>query len=397
MAQQYDVVTARTSAFANLIQSMDKLLEPSEAEKEAQKLTNDIRRMQMQMQMQKSMVDQETAMNNLEMDSEYARGMDNLQAYNKATTPQQRMGFSLIGNIVKGPLWKPAQPGETTRHILNPNRWTKGAHQVNPVLMAQIGLTVWGGAYLGLFRGSLYLGSRILGTNTARKMLAPSFFKHATSTNMNPAFANSAYVKALDFLNKGGVAKAAAHQKYLVGALKSQAYANALKAGVAIEGGRRGFSMIDGNPSTTFLSPNSVYAKNPYAGSGNSYFDPSVIKNVSDDINGPGGLREAFDKVKKNHEQGYAMDVTARQLSRKLQEIAYMYPSSLDPDNPSVGDYISWELYNNMKDKDTVYVNDTPYIVNQLRDIYDTDKIQVGAMLTWLQSNGYLGSSSKKY
>ena len=74
-----------------------------------------------------------------------------------------------------------------------------------------------------------------------------------------------------------------------------------------------------------------------------------------------------------------------------------MYPSSLDPDNPSVGDYISWELYNNMKDKDTVYVNDTPYIVNQLRDIYDTDKIQVGAMLTWLQSNGYLGSSSKKY
>tara|TARA_R100000234_G_C4987849_1_gene174154 strand:- start:9 stop:1178 length:1170 start_codon:yes stop_codon:yes gene_type:complete len=388
MAQ--DVVSARISAFANLLSSVDKLLEPSEAEKEAQRLTNDIRRMQMTMQIQDNMAKKDEAIANAESDDLLAEGLMNLQEFNKATKPQQRMGLTMLGNLINGPLWKTTAPGETTRHWMNPMRYVKGPHSVNPILMGQIALTAWGGAYVGAFRGGLYLGSRMLGTNTARKLLGPKFFENMATTKMSQAFANSSYVKALEWLNKGGVTKAAAHQKFLTGALKSQAYKTTLKVGVGTEFGRRGFSMVDGNPNTTFLKPGSVYAKNPYSLSGNSYFDPSVVVNVGNDISGTGGMYQTFLKVKFNDEQGLPLDGTARQLARKVQEVAYMYPTSGDPNNPSVGDYISWELYNNLNEKETVYVNDTPIIVSQLRDTFERDKQNVGVMLQWLRKKGYI-------
>jgi len=387
MAQQYDVVAARTSAFADLLKSLNSVLEPSDAEKEANQLAGDLRRMQMMHQMETNIAKAEQAQENAKHDSLYAQGFNKLTAYDEATKPQHRFGMRLLG-YADGPLDKGTAPGEQTRALLNPSRWIKGSHNMNPVLSGTIGVATLGALYVGGTWAATAGLIRLVGTNAVRRFAAPKMMSKFTPT-VSTAFKNSAYMKTLNTLGKTNK-MALRHGKYLTSGRSLQLIKGAGKIGLGIEGTRRTLGLVDGDPTTDFWNPPSVYDKNPYALSQNSYFDPSVIMNVSDNINGPGGYREAFEKIKFNHEQGIPMEISARMLAKNIQDIALMYPSSLNPDKPSIGDYISHELYKNMSDDEIVYINDKPASARTLRNTFEQDKLEIGNMYNWLHKNGYI-------
>lgn len=388
---QYDVVAARTSAFADLLKGLNSALEPSQAEKEASKLTSDLRRMQMMHQMQKSITEGEQVQANAELDSQYATGLNNLTAYSEAVRPQQRFGMRMLG-YANGPLDKGTAPGEQTRAFLNPSRWIKGSHNMNPVLAGVVATGLVLGTYVGATTVATTGIIRFLGSNAIRRMVAPKMLTRGAMGRpvVSEAFKNSTYIKSLDILGKTN-ATARRHGAFILKHGTGTFAKTAGAIGLGIEGTRRTVGLIDGDPETGFIfNPPSVYDKNPYALSPNSYFEPSVIMNVSDDINNPGGYREAFSKIKFNHEQGVPMEVSARMLARNIQDIALMYPSSMNADNPSIGDYISHELYNNLKLDEIVYVNDKPVPVRNLINTFENDKLEIGNMYNWLHNNGYI-------
>ena len=361
MAQ--DVVSARTSSFAQLLMALDKLLEPSEAEKKANELTNMIRMRQMEMQMNREAVALETATKYQEGDADLAADPElTLKDYSFSGEAQHRFGFYRFGKLFNGPMVKATNPGEITRSIWNPNRLFKGSHDklVNPVTVAGAGLAAYyGGA--GLVYGGLrtMVGS---GVNTARLKLIQ---KLAPLSANNPLLKKELAKHAPQLLK--------AYEKMLP-SLKAQ---GKLTGSITF-----GMVMSELSGLSDYLaSTPSLFDKNQYAASRNSYFKPQVLGEMQ---KGVGKLKELANQVQFAADQGVAMPESHAMLIKKLKELAPNYSTEIQ-----AGQYLRHELYSNYKPDEMIEYEDGKFAKTKLIIAqYEKDAIWINNTLNELQKYG---------
>lgn len=322
MAQQ-DIVAARTSSFAQLLMALDKLLEPSEAEKRANDLTLQIRARQMEMQMTRDAQNLETAVDSQKLDSDLASAPELLETdFSFAGEAQHRFGLYRFGNMVNGPLVQSTNPGEITRSIWNGNRYMKGSHDklVNPVTVAaavfasptlpSAGLRATFGLAMGKAR--LKLIQRLAPLSAKNVKLLKEL------NTISPKLAK-AYEKALPILEKNLKA--------------SGTFGGTITAGAV-------FSQMSG-VSDYLASTPSFFDKNQHAASRNSYFQPKVFGDMND---GVATLKKLYNQVDFAAQQGIAMPESYAMLVKKMREINMNYSQ-----DSQAGSYIHHELYTNYK------------------------------------------------
>lgn len=319
MAQQ-DIVAARTSSFAQLLMALDKLLEPSEAEKRANDLTLQIRARQMEMQMTRDAQNLETAVDSQKLDSDLASAPELLETdFSFAGEAQHRFGLYRFGNKVNGPLVQSTNPGEITRSIWNPSRYIKGSHDklANPITIAAAATAVYyGGGAAGL---STMVTS---GLSTLRLK---------TIQRLAPLSANNP--KLLKELSKHSPAFAKAYQKFLP-SLQTQ---GKNVAGITFAGALSEMSGV----SDYLASTPSFFDKNQHAASRNSHFQPKVFGDMNDGVQ---TLKKLYNQVDFAAQQGIAMPESHAILVKKMQELNMNYSQ-----DSQAGRYIHHELYTNYK------------------------------------------------
>lgn len=361
MAQQ-DIVSARMSSFAQLLMAVDKLLEPSAAEKQANELTNMIRAKQMELQMGRDAKNLEQALNYAETDADQASDPEMILEDFSNTEAQHRFGFYHLGKWTNGPLVKKTNPGEITRSIWNPMRYVKGSHDklVNPVTTVAAGLAVYyGGA--SVLRTSL----RTLvtsGANTARLKLIQK---------LAPLSANNPLLKKE--LAKHSPQLLKAYEKMLP-ALKAQ----------SINLGSITFGMVMSEMSGVsdyLASTPSFFDKNRNAQSRNSWFQPTVLGDNSADL---AKIKKLYHNVSFSAEQGVAMPESRALVLRKLKEMAPSYSMEAQ-----AGLYLHHELYTNYKDDEMIeYQEGKYYKTSAIRALYEEEGRFIAKAIKELEGYG---------
>tara|TARA_R100000234_G_scaffold114877_2_gene90378 strand:- start:747 stop:1883 length:1137 start_codon:yes stop_codon:yes gene_type:complete len=368
MAQ--DVVSARTSSFAQLLMALDKLLEPSEAEKRANELTNMIRMRQMEMQMNREAIALETATKYLESDADLAANPElTLQDYSFSGEAQHRFGLYRFGKWFNGPMVKATNPGEVTRSIWNPYRYIKGSHDklVNPVTTAA---AIY--AAPTILRTGLGQVLR-LGGNRARLKL----IQRLSADDVIAGTGLSKNAKLMKDLQKNWPALAKAWEKAVprvVANLKAQGKYTGTISGSMI------LSEISGMSDYLASTP-SLFDKNQYAQSRNSYFKPEVLGEMHAGID---ELKKLNNKVQFAAEQGVAMPESHAMLIKKLKELAPNYSTETQ-----AGQYIRHELESNYKPDEMIEYQEGKFAKTKLiKDQYELDAVWINNTLKTLQGYG---------
>ena len=361
MAQQ-DIVSARMSSFAQLLMALDKLLEPSEAEKKASELTTMIRAKHMELQMGRDAVNLETALDFAKGDSDLASDPEIILEDFSNTDAQHRFGFYQLGKWTNGPLVKKTNPGEITRSVWNFMRYWKGSHDklVNPVTVAGAGLVAYYGGATAISGGLRTMITS--GTSAARLRLIQK---------LAPLSANNPLLKKELAKHAPQVLKA--YEKMLP-ALKAQG-----KLGGSVTFGMV-MSELSGVSDYLANTP-SFFDKNPHALSRNSYFKPTVLGEQSDDL---AKLKKLYDKVSFSANQGVAMPESRALVLKKLKQMAPSYSMET-----KAGQYLHHELYTNYKDDEMIEYKDGEYYkTSAIRDLYEQEGIFIANAIKELEGYG---------
>ena len=361
MAQQ-DIVSARTSSFAQLLMALDKLLEPSAAEKQANELTNMIRVKQMELQMGRDAANLETALNHAKTDADQASDPEMILEDFSNTEAQHRFGFYHLGKWTNGPLVKKTNPGEVTRSIWNPMRYVKGSHDklVNPVTTVAAALAVYygGGAAIAGGLGTMATS----GANVARLKLIQK---------LAPLSANNPLLKK----------ELAKHSPQLLKAFEKML--PALRAQGKLTGSVTfGMVMSEMSGVSDYLaSTPSFFDKNDNAASRNSHFKPTVLGDQSADL---AKIKKLYNNVSFSAKQGVAMPESHALLLRKLKEMAPNYSMET-----KAGQYLHHELYTNYKDDEMIeYRKDEWFKTAAIRSLYESEGIFIAKAIKELEGYG---------
>ena len=361
MAQQ-DIVSARMSSFAQLLMALDKLLEPSAAEKQANELTNMIRAKQMEMQMSRDAVNLETALKYVETDADMASDPEIILEDFSNTDAQHRFGFYRLGKWTNGPLVKKTNPGEITRSVWNPMRYGKGSHDklVNPVTTVAAGLAAYYGGGYAIAGGLRTVATS--GVNTLRLKLIQ---------RLAPLSANNPLLKKE--LAKHAPQLLKAYEKMLP-SLKAQ---GKLTGSVTF-----GMVMSELSGISDYLAGTpSFFDKNKHALSRNSYFKPTVLGDQSADL---AKIKSLYRKVQFAADQGVAMPESHAVVLKKLKEMAPNYSMET-----RAGQYLHHELYTNYKDDEMIeYQDDKYYKTSVIRDLYESEGIFIANAIKELEGYG---------
>jgi hypothetical protein len=370
---QYDVVAARTSAFADLLSALKPLLEPSEAEKQANALTSDLRRAQMMQQLDMDFQDKKKAALTLEEDQFLAQGLEGLDA-SFAGDAQHAYGFKKWGDWTDGVNVIGTQPGETIRHIANLNRSVKGSHDKlwNPVTAVMFAYGGWrfGGSAIAqgqsLRTWQASLGTIVTGINTGHGRRA-------------------ATKKGADLIAKQ-IAK--------YDATAAAKFSQGVKAFQVATGGAAAGGIAQIGSYTTGLP--SVFDKNPHAKGRNSYWKPKVMGDIHSKVQEYKLLQQ---KVRFNAKQGSKYQLAETQQALKnsmIQTLNTLEPTAGKKEfkqrhTNRPGDYLHHELYNNYKPFEVIEYGDgaggsTEITIKQARDYYQSDIIFLKAALREIES-----------